>query len=123
MKQLILVFFGGGLGSVLRYVISKYLNATPSEIPYGTFTVNIFGCLLIGLILGLAFKSNTLTENQTLLLATGFCGGFTTFSSFAFENHTLLKSGDLTHFAFYTIGSIVLGLVAVFLGLYFVKGL
>ncbi len=90
MKQLLLVFIGGGFGSVLRFIIAKYLNSSENGIPYGTFAANIIGSLLIGIILGLAAKNNTLTENQTLLLATGFCGGFTTFSTFAYENLVFL---------------------------------
>jgi len=122
MKQLLLVFIGGGFGSTLRYVIGKYLNNTETGgIPWGTFTANILGSLLIGIILGLAAKNNTLSQNQTLLLATGFCGGFTTFSTFAYENHMFLKSGDFTSFALYTIGSFVVGFLAVFLGLFLVK--
>ena len=120
MKQLILVFIGGGFGSALRYVIGKYLNNTEG-FPWGTFTVNILGSLLIGIILGFAAKNNTLSQNETLLLATGFCGGFTTFSAFAYENQAFLKSGDFTSFALYTFASFVIGFLAVFLGLYIVK--
>ena len=116
MKQFILVFIGGGLGSVLRYIIGKTLNSTETGIPFGTFTANILGSLLIGFILGMAAKNDALNQNQTLLLATGFCGGFTTFSTFAYENHLLLKSGDFTTFAFY-----ITGFLAVFLGMYLTK--
>ena len=121
MKNVLLVFLGGGLGSALRYLISKTINTT--QFPYGTFMVNCLGCLLIGLILGYALKSNTLSQNYTLLLTTGFCGGFTTFSSFAFENQVYLKSGDFACFAFYTILSIIIGFSAVFLGLYISKSI
>ncbi|RIA09029.1 camphor resistance protein CrcB [Flavobacteriaceae bacterium MAR_2010_72] len=121
MKHLLLVFVGGGFGSVLRYMIGKYLNSPETGLPYGTFAANILGSLLIGIILGMAAKNNTLSQSQTLLLATGFCGGFTTFSTFAYENHVFLKSGDFTSFALYTIGSFVVGFLAVFLGLYLVK--
>ncbi len=121
MKQVLLVFLGGGFGSVLRFFIGKYLNNTENGIPYGTFATNILGSLLIGIILGLAVKNNTLSQNQTLLLATGFCGGFTTFSTFAYENHVFLKSGDFTSFAIYTIASFVIGFLAVFFGMYLVK--
>ena len=121
MKHAILVFIGGGFGSVLRFVIGKYLNSTETGIPYGTFLANILGSLLIGVILGLAAKNSTLSQNQTILLATGFCGGFTTFSTFAYENHVFLKSGDFTSFALYTIASFVIGFLAVFIGLYLVK--
>jgi len=121
MKQLLLVFIGGGFGSVLRYMIGKFLNNPESGIPYGTFVANILGSLLIGIILGLAAKNDALNQNQTLLLATGFCGGFTTFSTFAYENHVLLKNGDFTSFAFYTIASFVVAFLAVFAGLYFAR--
>ncbi len=121
MKNFLLVFLGGGLGSVLRYAIGKYLNSSSAIIPYGTFAANVLGSLCIGIILGLATKHNTLSQQQTLLLATGFCGGFTTFSTFAYENVTFLKSGDFTSFAIYTITSFVIGFLAVFLGLYLAK--
>ncbi|TDQ24065.1 fluoride efflux transporter CrcB [Tenacibaculum caenipelagi] len=118
MKQFLLVFIGGGIGSVLRFLIGKLLNSSQAGIPYGTFTANILGSLLIGIILGFAAKNEALTQNHTLLLATGFCGGFTTFSTFAYENHIFLKSGDFTSFAIYTIASFILGFLAVFAGIY-----
>jgi CrcB protein len=121
MKQLLFVFVGGGFGSVLRYVIGKWLNNSENGIPYGTFAANILGSLLIGVILSYAAKNDVISQNHTLLLATGFCGGFTTFSTFAYENHVFLKSGDFTSFAFYTIASFVIGFLAVFAGMYVVK--
>lgn len=121
MKNILLVFVGGGFGSVLRYVFGKFLNSSQTGFPYGTFAANILGSLLIGIILGLAAKNNSLSQNQTLFLATGFCGGFTTFSSFAYENHVFLKSGDFTSFAIYTIASFVIGFLAVFLGIFLAK--
>lgn len=121
MKQIILVFLGGGFGSVLRFIVGKWLNNSETGIPYGTFAANIIGSLLIGIILGLAAKNETISQSQTLLLATGFCGGFTTFSTFAYENHVFLKSGDFTSFALYTIASFVVGFLAVFAGMYLVK--
>ena len=123
MKSFLLVFFGGGLGSSLRYLVSIAMNQYSKVLPFGTFTVNIVGCLLIGLILGYAQKDNTLTSNQTLLLVTGFCGGFTTFSAFANENLELIKNGEIFDFSMYSISSIVVGIVAVFVGLYFSKNI
>ena len=123
MKQLLLVFFGGGLGSSLRYFISRYFNDPETGIPYGTFLVNIVGSLLIGAILGFALKNEALSQNQTLLLATGFCGGFTTFSAFAYENHLFLRSGNLGLSIGYTVLSIVLGILAVYFGVYIVRHL
>jgi CrcB protein len=121
MKNLLLVFIGGGFGSVLRFVLGKWLNNSENGIPYGTFVANVLGSLLIGFILGYAAKNDALSQNSTLLLATGFCGGFTTFSTFAYENHIFLKSGDFTSFAFYTIASFVVGFLAVFAGISLVK--
>jgi CrcB protein len=123
MKNFLLVFIGGGFGSGLRYLVGKYLNSSLGSFPIGTFTVNIIGSLLIGLILGYAAKENSLSQNQVLLLATGFCGGFTTFSAFANENFQLLKTGDIMQFSIYTISSIVVGLIAVFIGIYIAKNL
>lgn len=118
MKSFLLVFLGGGLGSGLRYLVTITINQYSKVLPFGTFTVNMLGCLLIGLILGYAQKENTLTSNQTLLLATGFCGGFTTFSAFANENLELIKNGELFNFSVYTIGSVLIGILAVFIGFY-----
>lgn len=123
MKQLILVFLGGGIGSVLRFIISKNLNPYFQHFFLGTFITNIIGCLIIGIVLGSSVKSTYLTQNQVLLLATGFCGGFTTFSTFAFEEHSLLKSGELWHFAGYTALSILVGITAVSLGLWISKSI
>jgi len=121
MKPLLLVFLGGGFGSTLRYGLGKYLNSTVTGIPYGTFAANILGSLLIGIILGIAAKNDGISQNTMLLLATGFCGGFTTFSTFAYENHVFLKSGDFGMFALYTIASFIVGFGAVFFGIWTVK--
>ena len=121
MKNLVLVFIGGGFGSVLRYLLGKWLNNTNDGIPYGTFAANILGSLIIGFILGYAAKSDVINQNHTLLLAIGFCGGFTNFSSFAYENNVFLKSGDFMSFVLYTIASFVVGFLAVFAGMYLIK--
>ena len=116
MKSFILVFLGGVLGSGLRYLVAIAMNQYSKVLPFGTFTVNMIGCLLIGLVLGYAQKENTLTSNQTLLLATGFCGGFTTFSAFANENLELIRNGELFNFSIYAIGSVFLGIVLILIG-------
>ena len=120
MKQVFLVFLGGGLGSVLRFLVSKLYNT--QNFPLGTFLVNCIGCLLIGLVIGFGLKQHSfLKEHHVLILATGFCGGFTTFSSFAYENVTLLKSGEFFNFAVYTLASLIIGFSLVFTGIYFAK--
>lgn len=120
MKNILLVFLGGGLGSALRFLIGKWLNPL-FKIPLGTFTVNVVGSLIIGIVLGYAVKGDSLSSSQHFLLATGFCGGFTTFSAFSYENSTFLKLGDITSFALYTSFSIIGGIVAVLTGLWLSK--
>lgn len=115
IRNLLLVFIGGGLGSSFRFIISKYLN-TSSIIPYGTSLVNIVGSLLLGIILGWAIKSNSLNSPLNLMLSIGFCGGFTTFSTFSFENYSMIRSGDYLNFSIYFFGSIILGILAILAG-------
>jgi CrcB protein len=121
MKQLLLVFLGGGFGSSLRYFISKYLNDSQLGVPYGTFFVNILGCLIIGFLLGFAFKYKSISNETMLLLATGFCGGFTTFSAFAYENYIYFRSGDYIILGLYTTLSLIFGIAAVILGIWMVR--
>lgn len=117
IKSIALVFIGGGLGSSLRFILAKYLNSSANGIPYGTFIANVSGSLLIGIILGLALKNSSISQNTILLLGTGFCGGYTTFATFAYENHLFLKNGDFLSFGIYSLGSIVLGFAMVFVGM------
>ena len=121
--SVILVGLGGLIGSVLRYLIAVlYSRQSPSTaIPYGTLTVNIVGCLVIGIVYGLSERFHLLTPNWRLFLATGICGGFTTFSSFAYENVTMLQQSNYIGFAVYSISSFVLCLLAAFAGISIIK--
>jgi CrcB protein len=121
-KNILLVGFGGGIGSVARYLCQKYIYAWhPHAFPVSTFFVNISGCLLIGLFYGLAEKGQLLSAEWRLLLMTGLCGGFTTFSTFANENVSLLKNGEFLFFTLYVAGSVILGISCTFLGIYLTK--
>ena len=122
ISTLLLVGAGGFLGSISRYLASRFLqNAIPSAFPYGTFFVNIAGCLLIGIIYGLSERSSLLTPGWKLFLAAGFCGGFTTFSTFANENLALLRDGEFFYFFLYTGLSVFLGIAATFIGVLMTK--
>lgn len=120
MKAFLLVGAGGFAGSYLRYLISAKVEQYFSSFPYGTFTVNMVGCFLIGLILGWVTQSNVAPEYR-LLLATGFCGGFTTFSTFSYEGLALLQNGQLVQAFLYMGLSLLIGFLAVWLGLYMIR--
>jgi CrcB protein len=121
-KSLLLVGTGGFLGSISRFLASKYLQENfSSAFPFGTFFVNITGCFLIGLIYGFSEKSSSLTIGWKLFLAVGFCGGFTTFSTFANENLALLRDSEFFNFFLYTGSSVFLGIAATILGVLLTK--
>jgi CrcB protein len=109
LRAYLAVAVGGALGSVLRYAIAKALPAT--TFPWATFLVNLTGAFVIGILAGWATREGGLSDTGWLLLATGFCGGFTTFSTFALENILLLRGGDLAIALSYTAGSLILGLL------------
>lgn len=122
IRTLLLIGTGGFLGSILRFLASRFMqNNFPSAFPFGTFFVNITGCLLIGIIYGLSEKSSLLTNGWKMFLAVGFCGGFTTFSTFANENLALLRDGEFFYFLSYTGLSVFLGIGAAFLGVLMTK--
>ena len=122
IKTLLLVGTGGFLGSVSRFLASRFMQDNfPTTFPIGTFLVNISGCFLIGLIYGFSERSALLTPGWKMFLAVGFCGGFTTFSTFANENLALLRDGEFYYFFLYTGLSVFLGIAATFLGVLLTK--
>jgi len=122
MKQVLFVGLGGAAGSMLRYLTNvitlKYYSA---NFPLATFIVNVAGCFIAGLIFGSITQETAEAQNLKVLLITGFCGGFTTFSAFALENVRLMNSGNLSTAVLYTGLSIVTGLLAAWLGLSVVR--
>lgn len=118
------LFVGAGsfLGGVARYLLSRLIQShVASGFPWGTMTVNVAGCLLIGLLYGCMARAGWMNPELRLFLTVGFCGGFTTFSTFIHENYTLLGGGHFLLFALYSILSFALGLLAVYLGISIVK--
>lgn len=121
-KAVIIVFAGSGLGGVARYGMQTWLlKLYPSIFPIGTFVVNLLGCFLIGLFYAISEKASILTPEWRIALTTGFCGGFTTFSTFAYENVFLLKSGNYLLLGLYIVASVLLGIAGVFAGIYVAK--
>ena len=112
IRNFLLVALGGAGGSVLRYMLSN-IN---TSFPWGTFAVNILGSLLIGLLVGFVSKG-VLSPEMKLLLVTGFCGGFTTFSTFANESFSMMKAGDVLLTALYVGASVIIGILAVWGGM------
>lgn len=120
MISALLVFFGGGLGSVCRYSISQIFDS--SLFPYGTLTSNIVSCFILGIFLG--FSSEEIFRNQhRLLLMTGFCGGFSTFSTYSGEIVNLFQQGQSISAFSYMALSIIAGLASIVAGLFLSRAL
>lgn len=118
IKNILLVGIGGGLGSIARYLCQKWFAGNYiSAFPWGTFAVNIFGCLLIGIFWGITFKNFESNETGKLFLMTGLCGGFTTFSAYSLEGIGLLKEQKFGLFFMYVGASVLLGLAATYAGM------
>jgi CrcB protein len=119
MKGILLVALGGAVGSVARYKISGYVlhHTIDWKFPAGTFAVNVLGCLVAGILAGLAEKHDLLSPEARLLLFTGLLGGFTTFSAFGLETMHLVRRGDFAIAGANIVLSVIAGLLALWLGL------
>ena len=116
MRDIVLVGIGSGIGGICRYLISLAMSHGCNGFPWGTITVNVAGCLMIGILWGATNRIQNISPALLLFLMVGFCGGFTTFSTFSKEGLALLQANNNMLFVLYTIGSVVLGIIAVALG-------
>jgi len=118
MQQILIVGLGGFLGSIGRFLLSSLIveMTAPNRFPLSTFAVNILGCLVIGLLAGLAERQPAFGPDARLFLFTGLLGGFTTFSAFGLETTDLIRRGELGFAALYSGGSVALGITAIWLG-------
>ncbi|WP_312076693.1 fluoride efflux transporter CrcB [Chryseobacterium sp.] len=116
MRNLLYIFFGGGVGSILRYLVSIYTQKLwkLGNFPIGTLLVNVLGCFMIGIFTSYFVKNDNYLK---YLLITGLCGGFTTFSTFSMENYSLWENQQFGTLILYIILSISLGFIAVFGGM------
>ena len=121
LKTLLAVGAGSFLGGAGRYLVSLAMKGVGKGFPWATLTVNLVGCFLIGLLWGLFSKNGTEGSNWALFLTVGFCGGFTTFSTFSKEALMMLQSGDLWGFAGYIAVCVVVGIALVALGYFLVR--
>ena len=122
LKSILLVGIGSFFGGALRYAVSLIMkNITVQTFPWATLSVNLIGCFLLGLIFALFGKFSSVNSTMCLLLTTGFCGGFTTFSTFANESLQMLQSGNFLGFVVYVLASLILGIALVALGYYLVR--
>lgn len=124
LRTILIVGAGGFIGSVMRYLVQFIIEKNiASTFPWGTLAANIAGSFIIGIVFALAQKGNLLSAEWRLFLAVGVCGGFTTFSSFAYNNLTMLKEQAYGQFIWNVGGSLFFGLLAVYLGMILVRAL
>lgn len=125
LSQILIIGLGGASGSILRYLFSQFtthMSESKVLFPWGTFGVNIIGCLLIGILFEISNQYDWLSENIQLFFVVGFCGGFTTFSSYMLDG-LLLGKESIAISILYIIGSICLGLLSVVLGIFMVRSI
>ncbi|MGP8214920.1 MAG: fluoride efflux transporter CrcB [Bacteroidia bacterium] len=125
IKAITLIGIGGAIGSISRYLAAQYIQSRfiLSGFPYGTLAVNVLGCLVIGIVYGLSQRFNWLSPEWRIFLTTGFCGGFTTFSTFSIESVNLMEGGEIFYFAINIAASIIIGFAATYSGISIIKSL
>lgn len=116
MLNCLVVALGGGIGACLRYLIGLIPLKEPFVFPVKTLVINLLGCFVIGLVASLAVKNSSLSSKLVLFVKTGLCGGFTTFSTFALETETLIKTGQSGLAVLYVALSVVAGVGLAFAG-------
>jgi CrcB protein len=122
IRTLLLVAFGGGIGSALRYLTSVVVQKYYANVfPLATLLTNVLGCFIIGILMGLFEKNQVVTSDLKWLFVTGFCGGYTTFSTFGYENISLFQNNNSALAFLYIGGSVFMGLFAVWMGLILTK--
>jgi len=122
LRTILLVGTGGFIGSVMRYLVQVFVEKDlSSTFPYGTLVANIAGSFISGVVFALADKGNLMSSEWRMFLAVGICGGFTTFSSFAYNNFTMLKENAFGPFFLNVFGSLFLGILAVYLGVLLIR--
>ncbi len=117
MKIIMLIGAGGFLGSIARFLVSRYIQESLTlNFPIGTLLVNICGSLILGIIYGFMERGEIFSQDLRVFLTIGFCGGFTTFSTFAYENVVLLRDGNFLQSALYASLSVFAGIIALYIG-------
>ena len=117
-RVLLMIGLGGAIGSMARFGLGNFVQARAGgEFPAGTMLINVTGSLLLGFLLRFSLDTATVSPEMRLLLTTGICGGFTTFSTFAYESVQLIERGEYGRASIYVIGSVILSLLATVLGI------
>lgn len=117
LRTLIIIGAGSFIGGVARFLLTRFVQTNVHPVfPWGTMAVNVAGCLFIGILYGLFERGNLMNPELRMFLTIGFCGGFTTFSTFVNENYLMLSEHNYLQFSGYALLSLALGLAAVYLG-------
>lgn len=120
LQQYVFVAIGGTIGVLARYALQGALySVAPRGFPYATIVINVIGCFIVGVVIAAADERGLISPQWRVLLTTGFCGGFTTFSTFSFETIALFRDGEIMYGVLYSGGSLLLGLGATVAGMFF----